>query len=120
MNKLLYTLVAAPLVFGMAGCATLSAPVTPVSPELDASITSTFTALNVGLSALAFIPGMPAVVVKEANALNLALQAAYTEYKRDPTATNQVAIVQSAIRAAQEFMASQAKQLKALHAPLVQ
>ena len=115
MNKLLYSLVAIPLVFGVVGCS-LTAPVTPVPDVLNSTIETTFVALNIGLTALAFVPGLPAIIVKEAQAVNMALQAAYAEYKRDPMATNASALMNSAIQAAQAFMNNQAKPaLKALH-----
>lgn len=110
MNKVFTSLIAIPLIFGVVGCTTWANQlVTPVPAVVDSAIQNSFMTLNIGLTALAFIPGLPAIVVQEAKATNIALQAAYAQYKSDPTATNSVALMQSAIQAAQTFMANQAK-----------
>lgn len=109
MNKFTYA-IAVPMLAAsllVSGCAWNTQPVTPVPVNVDSQIQNDFLALDMGLTAIQLIPGVPANIVMEAKAVDSALQVAYAQYKSDPTVTNQVAILQSAIAAAKDFMAHQ-------------
>ncbi len=113
MNKFTYALtvpvLAATLFLGACSGSTPwnNQPVTPVPTNVDTQIQNDFMALDMGLVAVQLIPGIPANLVTQAKAVDSALQAAYAQYKSDPTASNQIAIIQSALAAAKDFMAHQ-------------
>lgn len=119
MNKLIAPILAIGLL--VSGCSWLSAPVTPVNPTINTQVETTFSTLDIALSALSLVPGVPANVITEAKALDVALQAGWAAYQANPTATNETALLNGVIAEAGAFLKAQEKvgaTKKALHAPI--